>query len=57
MALAVELRLDYLLNFPFRFAINNVWCWSFIIGAVCLSFVVSCEEIDVEDRMDLHGSR
>ena len=53
----VESRLDYLLNFPFGLTINNVWHWSFIIRAVSLYFVVLCEEVDVEDWIDLHQCR
>ena len=55
MASTVELRLNNLLDFPFRFAIDNVWCGLLVVGAMCLSFTIMCEEINVEDGVDLHG--
>jgi hypothetical protein len=44
----MELRLDNLLDFPFRFAIDNVWCGSLVVGAMCLSFTIMGEEINVK---------
>ena len=55
--LAMKLRLDDLLNFPFGFTIDNVRHELFIIGAVGLSFTILCEEVNMEDQMDLHGCR
>jgi hypothetical protein len=50
-----ESRLYDLLNFPFRFAIDDVWRWAFVVRTVGLSLTVSGQEVDVEDWVDLHG--
>ena len=57
MTLSVESRLDYLLDFPFRFTINNVWCQLFIIRAVGFGLMILGKKIDMEDGVDLHGWR
>jgi hypothetical protein len=50
-----ESRFYDLLDFPFGFAINDLWCGAFIVGTVCFSLSVSGQEVDVEDWVDLHG--
>jgi hypothetical protein len=49
-----ESRLDNLLDFPFGFAIDNLWCGALVIRAVRLSLSVSGQEVDMEDRVNLH---
>jgi hypothetical protein len=51
----MEARLDNLLHFPFWFAIDNVRWGSFIIRTMGLSLPIAGQEVDVEDRVDLHG--
>jgi hypothetical protein len=50
----MELRLDYFLDFPFWFAINDVRWQPFEIGAMGLSFSIAGQEVDVENRVDFH---
>jgi hypothetical protein len=52
-----ESRLDDLLDFPFGFPIDNVWCGAFVVRTVCLSFAVLGQEVDMKDGVDLHGER
>ena len=51
----MESRPDNLLNFPLGFTINNVWHRSFIIEAICLSFAIMGEKVNMENGVDLHG--
>ena len=51
----IKLRLDYLLNFPFGFTIDNVRCGSFVVGAVSFHFMVADKEIHMKYRVNLHG--
>ena len=50
----MKLRLDNLLDFPLRFAIDNVWRGLFIVGAMGLSLMVVSEKIHMEDGVNLH---
>ena len=50
----MEVRLENLLDFPFRFTIDNVWWGSFIIWTMSLGFAISGQKVDVEYRVDLH---
>ena len=50
----MEARLDNLLHFPFRFTVDNVGWWSFVIGAVGLGLSIASQEVDVEDGVYLH---
>ena len=50
----MEARLDDLLDFPFRFAIDNVRWWSFVIGTVGLGLSIAGQKVDMEDGVDLH---
>jgi hypothetical protein len=52
-----ESRLDDFLDFPFWFAIDNVWRRSFVIRTVGFGLTVSGQEINVEYGVDLHGRR
>ena len=53
----MEVRFDDLPNFPFWFAIDNLWRWSFIVRTVSVGLVVSGQEVNMEDGMDLHQWR
>jgi hypothetical protein len=50
----MELRSDYLLNFPLWFTINDVGSWLFIIGAMGLGLMVAGQKIYMENRVNLH---
>ena len=50
----MEARLEDLLNFSFRFAIDNLWWWSLIVQAVSLGFVVLSQKVYMEDEVNLH---
>jgi hypothetical protein len=50
----MEARFDNLLDFPFGFTIDNVRWWSFVIRSVSLGFSITGQEVDMEDRMNLH---
>ena len=52
---SMEARLNNLLYFPFWFAIDNVRWGSLVIGTVGFGFSITSQEVDVEDRVDLHG--
>ena len=54
MTSSMKARLDNLLHFPFRFAIDNVRWGSFVIRAVSLGLTVTSQKVNVEDRMNLH---
>ena len=54
MAFSIEARLDNLLDFPFWFTIDNVRWGSFIIQTVSLGLAIAGQEVDMEDRVDLH---
>ena len=53
----MEVRFDDLLNVPFWFAIDNLWHWSFIVWTVSVGLVVSGQEVNMKDGMDLHRWR
>ena len=50
----MEARLDNLLYFPFWFSINDVRWGSFVIRTMGLGFPITSQEVDMENRMDLH---
>ena len=50
----MEARLDNLLYFPFWFAIDNVRWWSLIIRTMGFGILITGQEVDMEDRVDLH---
>ena len=50
----METGFDDLLNFPFRFTIDNVRWWSFVVRTMGRGLAISGQEVDVEDGMDFH---
>ena len=50
----MEARLDNLLYFPFRFAIDNIRWGSFVVWTVGLGLSISGQKVDVENGVDLH---
>ena len=50
----MKARFDDLLYFPFWFAIDNVWWWSFVIWTVGLGFPITGQEVDMKDGVDFH---
>ena len=54
LASTVEARLNDLLYFPFRFAIDNVGWRSFVIRTVSLGLSIAGQKVDMEDGVDLH---
>jgi hypothetical protein len=50
----MEARFDNLLHFPLWFTIDNVRWGSFVIWTMSLGFVITGQEVDMEDRVDLH---
>ena len=57
LALSMEARLDNLLDFPFWFAIDNLWWQSFVIGPMGFGFAISGQEIHMKYGVDLHRQR
>ena len=53
--LSMESRLDYLLDFPLWFTVNDVRGRSLVIGAVSLYFTIAGQKVHMKDRGDLHG--
>ena len=50
----IEAGLDNLFHLPFWFAIDDVRWWSFVIWTVGLGLAIMGQEVDMEDRVDLH---
>ena len=53
-AFSMEAGFNDLLHFPFRFAIDNVRWWSFVIWTVGFGLSIAGQEVDMEDRVDFH---
>ena len=51
---SMEAGFDDFLHFPFWFTIDNVRWRSFVIWTVGFGLTVVGQEVDVEDRVDLH---
>ena len=50
----MEARFNNLLDFPFGFTIDNIRWGSLVIGTVGLGLSIMGQEVDMEDRVDLH---
>jgi hypothetical protein len=50
-----ESRLDDLLDFPFGFTLDDIWCGAFVVRTVGLGLTVSSQEVDMKYGVDLHG--
>ena len=53
-AFPIEAGLDNLLDFPFWLAIDNVRWRSFVIRTMSFGLAITGQEIDMEDRVNLH---
>jgi hypothetical protein len=51
---SVKSRLDYFLDFPLRFTIDNVRWRSFEVRTMGLGLSITGQEVDVENGVDLH---
>jgi hypothetical protein len=51
---AVESRLNYFLDLPFRFTIDDVRQRAFKVGAVGFRFAITGQEVDMENGVNFH---
>ena len=52
--MAMESGAENGLDFQFGFTFDDIRGWSFIIGAVCFSFVIRGQEVHMKYVVDLH---